>query len=120
MFLLVTCVACGPEVTLDFDADAETYVRAWCEDRAAKYEECVPVVEQIERPFILEECIEDELEFDDPCFAEEIEFGRCRLERLSCEEYLDVQVDTRPGSVCYDSVVAAGRCRANQPSPPGG
>ncbi len=58
-------------------------------------------------------CVEDaftDLERGMPCFEETNEFGRCRLERLSCEDHYVMDIDTTPGSVCYDVFVAAGEC----------
>jgi hypothetical protein len=113
LLVLAVCTACRPEITLDFKADAETYIRALCEDRVAKYEECDPDFEPS-----LEECIENfRSDFDDPCFAELDEFARCLVERLSCEEFLDVHIDTSPGSICRDFFVVVGECRSDHPRP---
>jgi hypothetical protein len=111
LLILAVCTTCGPEVTLDFKADAETYIRAMCEETVAKFEECAPN----DDPFVLEECIERQWDFDDPCFAEADEFSRCRVERLTCEEYLDVHIETSPGSICHDFFVALGECRSDHP-----
>lgn len=109
--------ACGPEVSLASQgADAEVYVRALCEDRLDKYVECAAYVPESHQGFSLDECIEGQTaDFDDPCFAENDEFFRCRHDRLSCEEYFAVNIQTTPGSACYDLWILVGDCLGRHP-----
>lgn len=118
--LLWACVACGPEVSLDYGADADVYVRAQCEDKCAKYEECAPLPDNYEECSVTR-CVElYSATFDDPCFAEEDEFFRCLIERESCEEYFDGHIPSLPGSICYEFLVVFGECRLDHPRPMGG
>lgn len=81
-----------------------------CEDRLTKYQDCDPDPEMFES-ITLEGCIGYQSDFDDPCFAEEDEFFRCRVERLSCDDYFDIDIDTRPGSPCFEFLVMTNECR---------
>ncbi len=106
-------LACGPQVELeDHEADAEVYVRGWCEERHSKWLECIDFVPEDRVPFSVDECVEDEMaEVIDACFAESDEFFRCWAERVPCEEYV-TYITARPGSICHDFVVVLGECRA--------
>lgn len=116
--LLLACAGCGPEVSLNHGADADVYVRAICEDRCAKYDECIDLVPEGTEDCSVERCVESQMiDFSDPCFAEEDEFFRCRAERLSCEEYTDPNIDTSPGTICYEFLFAFGLCRERHPRP---
>lgn len=109
--------ACGPEVSLASQgADAEVYVRAWCEDRLDKSVECAAHIPEGYEEFTVADCIETQTaQFDDPCFAEKAEFFRCRHERLSCQEYFDPNIQTPPGSACYDFRVLVLMCFERHP-----
>lgn len=114
---LIAGLGCGPEVSLaSHGADAEVYVRALCEDRLDKYVECAGYVPESHQGFSVEECIEAQTaDFDDPCFAENDEFFRCRDDRLSCEEYFDINIQTSPGSACYELFILVGDCLGRHP-----
>jgi len=119
-FCLLSGGACGPHASgAEMEAgEFEVYIRAICEDRYARVLECselVPVPERFEE-FSVQGCVEvqagDYLE--DPCFAEQDEFFRCRHERLSCSEYFGQDIDTSPGSVCYEFYLVLGTCVARE------
>jgi hypothetical protein len=81
-----------------------------CEETCAKYDDCVPDPE-VYGECIVAECIDNfRLALDEPCFVERVELGRCWIERESCDEFFDTFLDTRPGSVCYDFVLASREC----------
>jgi hypothetical protein len=115
VFSAISSVACGPQVLVDHQADADVYVRALCEDLCSKYVECAPIPEEVE-DCIVPECIESlSDEFQDPCFAEWDEFRRCQAELESCEEFFDVHIQTHPGSTCHDAFVVFADCRTEHP-----
>lgn len=108
--------SCGPHSSgAEMEAgDYEVYVREFCDYRSVRILECsesVPLPEVFE-DFSMQECVECRLigYLEDPCFAEQIEFSRCRQERLSCVEFFGQDIDTSPGSVCYDLFVVLGLC----------
>jgi len=111
--ILPLCIACGPELSLDLDLDADHYIRVRCEDACARFDECAPIPE-IWGDCSVSDCIESPYtSLDDPCFAHEDEFSRCRIERLSCDERFNVEGDlgTSPGSACFEFlVVFSERC----------
>lgn len=116
--ITATCASCGSDVSLSTEAaDAEVYIRAVCEDRCAKWDDCAPVPVSAERCSI-QECIDFQWAgLYDPCFAEEDEFFRCRVERLTCSEFFDLNIETSPGSACYEFLVLASECRLRHPAP---
>lgn len=106
-----SAIACSPEIVLDpQEADAEVYVRALCEEKCAKFDECAPVPDHAGE-CILSRCIESySSELDRPCFAQEDEWERCRVERESCAEYFSQNINTRPDSPCYALLNVATNC----------
>ena len=103
-------MACHSEISVPYEADANIYIQAVCEELCERYDECTPDPE-LHGECVFSECV-DELaaSLDDPCFIEKIEMSRCRLERETCDEYFDTQLETNPGSVCYDLVLIAFGC----------
>ena len=116
--LAVPCwaVSCQPDATLpSFDADAEVYIEAICSDRVDKCTECAPVPDSWQGSCDYDACVdaaEGTLADDVACFEELKEFSRCRLERLACNEYYVMDIDTSPGSTCYSEYLAFGPCNA--------
>jgi hypothetical protein len=116
-FCLIASAACGPDITVSHEADAAVYTHALCEDICAKYDDCAPIPDTFE-DCTVESCVEfHSAGFDDPCFAEEDEFFRCRFERLSCDEYFNAGIDAGPGSTCFDFLVVFNECRMHHPRP---
>jgi len=102
---------------MSIEADADVYVGTYCENRCAKYDECAPIPEQFGECSV-SSCIEELTdEFDDPCFAEWDEFRRCLIERETCDEYFDMNIQTHPGSICHDLFVVFSECRSEHPGP---
>jgi hypothetical protein len=91
--------------------DAELYIERVCEADFAKEADCGSSEYIIPwRDF--DECVEDwrARAETEPCFAQSAEFLRCRRERESCEEYLDLDIETAPGSRCYAVWAVLVRC----------
>lgn len=108
----IACAACSPEQLDREGADAEVYIRAFCEDGCSKWEECAPLPSGTEDCSV-EECIEQFFspdEIDRPCFEPKLEYSRCRIERESCEEYFAMGIQTGPETACYDILVVAQTC----------
>jgi hypothetical protein len=119
-FSLLTTIcavtACSPEISVQGVANAEVYIQSLCEEICSKYEECSPDPEMY-GDCTLSHCTEEFLiDLDEPCFAERVELKRCWIERETCDEYFDVFLDTRPGSVCYDLAVVSHACIERQSS----
>lgn len=112
---------CADRPPEDAEVDARVYVEAFCAEFCDKYDTCSPVPESW-GTCDFEECVEWNLvDFsEDPCPAEWIEFNRCRYERLSCEEHFDMDIDTRPGSVCSEQVDDLVLCEAMHQDASGG
>ena|SRR5688572_23802588 len=101
-------------------ADALVYASAACEETVWKWETCAPLPEYVE-PVDFDECVEIVLRRlkEEPCYAELLEFDRCGQERLSCEEYFDLEIMTAPGTPCHAQVVAIAECHDRHPDTDG-
>jgi hypothetical protein len=108
---LLASVACADEERRP-RVDAELYMEQVCEADLAKQADCGPSEHVSPWWGDLHECVEDwrARAEEEACFAESAEFTRCRRERESCEESLDLDIDTRPGSLCYAAFVVVREC----------
>ena len=112
--LLVTSsvVSCAPDDVVEPRAEAEVYILEYCEGRIGKCEACSPVPESWDAACDYDACVDAEWSrYDDiPCFQQELEFDRCRFERLDCSDYFAMTIDTGPSSQCYSFVERTVAC----------
>jgi hypothetical protein len=108
---LLASVACADEERRP-RVDAEFYIEQFCREDLEKQAECAPLPDYLVSWRDLDECVEEwrARAEEEPCFAESAELTRCRRERESCEEYLDLGVATHPGSLCHAVAAVLREC----------
>jgi hypothetical protein len=107
----VVVAACrGTDDADPLEADAVTYIVGYCTELVDKEIECGEL-EETDRDTWMEGCIDfrtaRQTEF--PCFMQEVEFGRCRAERVECADYTESIMDS-PGTVCYEFIPPSLEC----------
>ena len=109
--LCAMSAACAPEPSEQHGADAEVYLRAFCEDVCAKFDECAPLPQSTEECDV-NRCVDG---YNEPCLVEKVEWVRCLVERESCEDYFDAYLDTTPNGICFEFVAPTIECAAEHP-----
>src|SRR5687768_14809753 len=106
--LLTLLVACGPGPIMDEGddgptVDANVYAQGFCSLRCWRLGECglaagVPAQE------CEMDCVDEALAqlAEDPCWAECIEQRRCLVRWSACEEVLEEDAPTGPGTPCEE------------------
>jgi hypothetical protein len=104
-------IACGATDDADpLEANAVTYINGYCTELTDKAIECGEL-EEMDRDTRMEECIDFRIARyeETPCFMQEVEFGRCRAERVECADYTE-SIMSLPGTVCYEFIPPSVEC----------